>query len=723
MQRKILEIILHHNFMFPFNLFRKSSTYRMENLIGELSELCLDLGDDLRRVQDEEKRKKLLSKHLEKVTALNKENNCKIPDFLPGLEWINVKEPLSIYKHLQGKIVVLDFFTYCCINCMHILPELRKLEELYPVEDGLVVIGVHSAKFTNERITSNIQSAVGRYEIQHPVVNDNKEAMWRALSVHCWPTLYVIGPRGEPLLFLQGEGHYDTLRVFISQALEYYSKVGLLSKKKLSIIDTSANRIHAEAKNNTLLYPGKVTISSCGNFIAIADSGHHRIIVADLNSNEILHIIGGPNPGLTDGKFDEAKFFSPQGLTFFGENTIFVADTENHCIRQIDIKDNRVVTVIGDGCQGRDYEGGKTGASQQISSPWDVCIPGGESGKICFIAMAGTHQIWAYFLEDSLLWKKTYKKGTCAAVVGSGREENRNNHYPMSSGLAQPSGLTYRPPINDNTTLGGSIYFADSESSTVRQVDLLLGRVSAVVGGAIDVRNLFAYGDSDGKGLDVKLQHPLGVAYCSEDDKVYVADTYNHKIKIIDPENKTCTTVKYTPSIKLNEPGGLYAFGDKIFIADTNNHSIRVLNIKDKTVSTIELKGGKGTENLKTSSKIFKYTTDAKLNKNGGAIELNINTLLPQKTALSEGPSQWNLTIPGQDGNNLKKCGEDFSLNPKWSISMNKELGNQLTVNGRFFICNKDDKSCSMAELDILVNVEYTDNGPETVQCNLNCEL
>lgn len=84
------------------------------------------------------------------------------PEFPAGLEWIN-SSPLWFSRQLRGKLVVLDFFTYCCINCMHILPDLEKLEERYPADTGgVIVVGVHSAKFGNEKVSDNIRKAIER---------------------------------------------------------------------------------------------------------------------------------------------------------------------------------------------------------------------------------------------------------------------------------------------------------------------------------------------------------------------------------------------------------------------------------------------------------------------------------------------------------------------------------------------------------------------------------
>ena len=110
-----------------------------------------------------------------------------------GKEWLNTTGPIGL-KDLRGKIVVIDFWTYCCINCMHVLPDLKYLEQKYPNE--LVVIGVHSAKFTNEKESNNIRQAIMRHEIEHPVVNDAEMTIWGKFGVRSWPTLAIIDPEG-----------------------------------------------------------------------------------------------------------------------------------------------------------------------------------------------------------------------------------------------------------------------------------------------------------------------------------------------------------------------------------------------------------------------------------------------------------------------------------------------------------------------------------------------
>ncbi|XP_074015167.1 NHL repeat-containing protein 2 isoform X3 [Numenius arquata] len=461
--------------------------------------------------------------------------------------------------------------------------------------DGLVIVGVHSAKFPNEKVLDNIKSAILRYNIVHPVVNDAEATLWHELEVSCWPTLVILGPRGNMLFSLVGEGHREKLFLFTSITLKFYKERGQIKDNSIGI------KLYRDSlPPSPLLFPGKVTLDSSGERLVIADTGHHRILVTRKNG-EILHTVGGPNSGRRDGRFSEAAFNSPQGIAI-KNNVIYVADTENHLIRKIDLELEMVTTVAGIGIQGVDKEGGAKGEEQPISSPWDVVfgnsISGTQEDNILWIAMAGTHQVWALMLEGGKLPKGSdLKKGVCLRFAGSGNEENRNNAYPHKAGFAQPSGLSLAPEEPWNC-----LFVADSESSTVRTISLKDGAVKHLVGGERDPLNLFAFGDVDGAGINAKLQHPLGVTWDKKRKLLYVADSYNHKIKVVDPKMKNCATLagtgeagnvigsSFTQST-FNEPGGLCVEenGRLMYVADTNNHQIKVLDLETKILSMLPI--------------------------------------------------------------------------------------------------------------------------------------
>ncbi|XP_053168039.1 NHL repeat-containing protein 2 isoform X2 [Hemicordylus capensis] len=669
-----------------------------------------------------QEKENLVYQHLRKVDTW--ERDLKVPEFGADLLWLNTEGPLSLYKDLCGKVVVLDFFTYCCINCIHLLPDLHELEQKYSTKDGLLVVGVHSAKFPNEKVLDNIKSAVLRYNITHPVVNDADATLWHELEVSCWPTLVIVGPRGNVLFTLIGEGHKEKLFLFTSIALKYYREKGQINSS------TIRTQLYRNAlPPSPLLFPGKVTVDSTMDRIAIADTGHHRILVVTKNG-QVLHTIGGPNSGRKDGPFSEALFSSPQGVAI-KNNIIYVADTENHLIRKIDLQMEMVSTVAGTGIQGMDKEGGAKGEEQPISSPWDVAfgtsVSATHEDDILWIAMAGTHQIWALMLECGRLPKGSdLKKGTCLRYAGSGNEENRNNAYPHKAGFAQPSGLSVAAEEPWNY-----LFVADSESSTVRTISLKDGAVKHLVGGERDPMNLFAFGDIDGAGINAKLQHPLGVAWDKRRSLLYIADSYNHKIKFVDPKMKNCATLAGTgeasnvigssfTTSSFNEPGGLCVEEKEclLYIADTNNHQIKVLDLETKIVSLLPLLS---TETLDTVDASHVQKTDmAKLPKlpksapnlqlpslivsPGQTLHFMLKLSLPPVTKLTEeAPSSWFLSAEGSEWllheQNIFGKIEDISKQPVIPLQIPMSCLSAevvLSIKVCLYYCSKDSSACMM---------------------------
>ncbi len=480
-------------------------------------------------------------------------------DLSGGVAWLNTAGPLTA-KDLKGKIVVLDFWTLCCINCIHILPDLAKLEKKYGNE--LVVIGVHSAKFENEKDTKSIRKAILRYEIAHPVVNDADHKIWERYNVSSWPTFAVFDPTGKLIGVTSGEGQYEILDAAISRLVDKHKK-----DKSLDVKPIRFDLVRFREKGDTpLFFPGKILVDEKGKRLFISDSTHHRVIVTDLDGKKIA-IAGTGSPGRLDGKFGEALFDDPQGLALDGD-TLYVADRKNHSIRALDLKTETVSTVAGNGRQSQESRyldrPGKPTATG-LNSPWDLLLV----GKELFIAMAGHHQIWKMDLE----------KNTVVPFAGDGGENIKDG--PMyASRFAQPSGLA---------TDGKFLYVADSEVSAIRKLPLDgEGRVETIVG-----QGLFDFGDKDGTGKDVRLQHALGVA--ARDGKLIVADTYNSKLKLLDPKTKKCTTIEIKDgdgkSPAFNEPAGISIAGNKAYIADTNAHRIRVVDLTSNKVTTLELKG------------------------------------------------------------------------------------------------------------------------------------
>lgn len=537
------------------------------------------------------------------------------PEFPEGLQWLNTARPLSL-RELRGKVVVLDFWTYCCINCMHVIPELKKLEKRF--ERELVVIGVHSAKFTTEKDTENIRQAILRYEIEHPVVNDSNFLVWRLYGARAWPTIVLIDPQGKIVGQVSGEITAEAFGEIIAQVIRTFDARGQISREPLRF------RLEREkVPASVLSFPGKVLADEPSRRLFIADSNHNRIVIVSLDDHSVLDVIGSGEAGLKDGSFDDAMLNHPQGMALDGD-MLYIADTENHALRQADLKRRTLTTLAGTGQQARRFLTEGVGTQIELNSPWDVVV---HDGRL-YIAMAGPHQLWAMDLTTRRLW----------VHAGSGYE-GRIDGPLLEAALAQPSGIT---------TDGKRLYFADSEASAIRAADFDPGgRVETIVG-----EDLFEFGDRDGTGSRVRLQHPLGVVY--HDGVLYVADTYNNKIKKIFPMTRTAVTYLGTgdggwrdgEKPLFDEPGGLSIAGGKLYIADTNNHVIRVADLKTGIVSTMELKG---LEKLRPKANRLASLRDVlrlpeeRLAPGRGALVLSLQ--LPRDHKLAEGaPSQVVLT-------------------------------------------------------------------------------
>ncbi|KAG8648320.1 hypothetical protein MANES_09G177500v8 [Manihot esculenta] len=505
-----------------------------------------------------------------------------VPEFPTKLDWLN-SAPLQFHRELKGKVVLLDFWTYCCINCMHVLPDLEFLEKKYK-DMPFTVVGVHSAKFDNEKDLEAIRNAVLRYNISHPVVNDGDMYMWRELGINSWPTFAIVGPNGKLIAQVSGEGHRKDLDDLVEAALLYYGGKKLLEGTPIPLgleKDDDPRLISSPLK-----FPGKLAIDGLNNRLFISDSNHNRIVVTDLDGNFIVQIGSSGEEGLRDGSFDEAMFNRPQGLAYNAKkNLLYVADTENHALREIDFVNEMVRTLAGNGTKGSDYKGGGKGTTQLLNSPWDVCYE--PVNEKVYIAMAGQHQIWEHNTLD----------GVTIAFSGDGYERNLNGSSSTSTSFAQPSGISLSPDLKE-------IYVADSESSSIRALDLKTGGSRLLAGGdPIFFDNLFKFGDHDGIGSEVLLQHPLGVL-CAKDGQIYIADSYNHKIKKLDPATKRVSTIAGTGKAgfkdgkalvaQLSEPSGIIeAENGRLIIADTNNSVIRYidLNKEEAELLTLELKG------------------------------------------------------------------------------------------------------------------------------------
>ncbi len=461
-------------------------------------------------------------------------------------DWLNTQRPLTA-EDLAGRMILIDFWTFCCINCIHVIPDLQYLEHKFG--NKLTVIGVHSAKFRNEQDRNNIRAAIIRYGIEHPVVNDKDFVIWQSFSVHAWPTFVLITPAGRVDTIYSGEGHRKALEFAIDRLIKEYT----------TTIQTAPLPIALEkdkVPETFLRFPGKLEFVQDfqgSPALFIADSGNNRILGARL-SGEVFLEIGNGTQGNRDGSFTQAQFNTPQGLTYH-DTILYVADMGNNSIRRIDLLANLVQTLD---------------TTRGFSSPWDIILY--PSDNELTIAMAGTHQLWVYDLTTQLP----------RVIAGNGRESIDDGAYPFNT-LAQPSGLS----VDRN-----KLYFVDAETSSLRV--FFNGIVSTLIG-----TGLFDFGYAEGKRGVGLLQHPLGLDADHESPTIYIADSYNHAIRRFDrvtQELKNYSGTGQPGSVlgtleqtQYNEPNDIVIGQGLFYIADTNNHRILILDPVKRMVSLFNI--------------------------------------------------------------------------------------------------------------------------------------
>jgi DNA-binding beta-propeller fold protein YncE len=630
-------------------------------------------------------------------TPVNPYGNITAPDFPTGAAWLNTDKPVSI-KDLKGKIVLLDFWTYCCINCIHIIPDLKKLEEKYSSE--LVVIGVHSAKFLTEAGTENIRQAILRYGIEHPVINDKDFEIWNQYTAKAWPTIVLIDPKGKVIGMSTGEGVFDLYDPIINEIIKTYDKDNILDKTPIKF---------SPEKNKTpksiLSYPGKITTDPKTERLFITDSGNNRILILKPNDQgdavAVEEVIGSGKPGQADGNFSDAQFKNPQGISFSNDK-LYVADTDNHLIREIDLITKNVRTIAGTGYQQKDYKFKSGNANETaLNSPWDLTLIGSD----LYIAMAGSHQIWRLELSTNQI----------SVYAGSGSENIVDGTLKQSS-LAQTSGIT---------TDGLKLYFADSEVSAVREADLdIKGKVHTIVGSG-----LFDFGDIDGIGVDARLQHPLGIVYNPRDNLLYVADTYNNKIKTINPVTKESKTYSGTGTggirdgiedARFSEPSGLVIMNGKIYITDTNNHLLRVIDMASRETKTLKISNpDKLTGSMKTQLKKIDPVILDTVTVKPGDQKIKFNFTLPEGYHINpDAMPQVAVSSPDGAAENVEL--EVNTKLPEFEVpfKLNK-AGGTLLIEALVYYCDTEKEGiCKFRDLYFELPVKISDSGINFIQVN-----
>ena len=485
------------------------------------------------------------------MTAVSRAR-VRAPELVGAGGWLNTGGVTLSMAELRGKIVLLDFWTFCCINCLHVIDELRPLEAKYTQgpDAVAVLIGVHSPKFVHEADHAAVAAAVERYDVDHPVLDDPNLTTWDAYTARAWPTLVVVDPEGYVAAHLSGEGHAHGLETLIDDLVREHDAKGTLRRGDAPFVPPLAHEPTA------LRFPGKAIALPDGALL-VSDSGHHSLAVVEPDLTTVRLRIGDGVRGLVDGPPATARFSEPQGLCRLPADVaaavgydIVVADTVNHALRGLRLDDWSVTTIAGTGHPRLTaLDPGTYPASEiDLSSPWDVGWLASQRAVI--VAMAGTHQLAAFDPVTSQL----------ALFAGTGHEGLVDG--PLDTAwFAQSSGLAVD---------GDRLWVADSETSSIRSIDA--EAVQTAIG-----QGLFAFGHRDGDAAQALLQHPLGVT-ALPDGSIAIADTYNGAIRRYEPQTKTVSTI----ATGLAEPSDAVVAGDRLIVVESAAHRLTAIGLAAK---------------------------------------------------------------------------------------------------------------------------------------------
>ncbi|MGX1271206.1 NHL domain-containing thioredoxin family protein [Streptomyces phaeoluteigriseus] len=464
----------------------------------------------------------------------------RAPELVGRGGWLNTGGKQYSLADLRGRILVLDFWTFCCVNCLHVLDELRELEEKH--RDTMVVIGVHSPKFVHEADHEAVADAVERYGVEHPVLDDPELATWKQYAVRAWPTLVVVDPEGYVVAQHAGEGHVHAIERLVTELEAEHGAKGTLRRG-------DGPYVPPEPEPTDLRFPGGAVVLPSGNFL-VSDTTRHQLVELAADGETVVRRIGQGGRGSTDGTPVRSRFNEPQGLALLPDGSVVVADTVGHGIRRFDPESGRATTLAGTGRQwmrGDDTSG--PAREVNLSSPWDVAW---WEGKV-WIAMAGIHQLWTYDpAEDTV------------SVAAGTTDEGLVDGPAAEAWFAQPSGLA---------ATADRLWLADSETSALRWLDRD-GIVRTAVG-----TGLFDFGHRDGPAGQALLQHPLGVT-ALPDGSVAVSDTYNHALRRYDPATGEVTTL----ATDLREPSAAVLAGDDIVVVESARHRLTRLRLPEEAV-------------------------------------------------------------------------------------------------------------------------------------------
>jgi Thioredoxin-like/NHL repeat len=450
-------------------------------------------------------------------------------EFPPGLEWVNTAQA-PVAETLRGRVTLLYFWTFDCVNCLNLLADVAWLESRH--HDGLCVVGVHTPRYAGQRDGAAVLKAVNRHHLRHPVASDPGFLLWQKLGVQAWPSVVLLDAQGRPAAIFTGEGHRHELDRRITDLLEDATTQDIRIYEPWPAVSRPEPRL-------PLAFPSRVLATA--QHLYIADTAHHRVIETTLEGN-VLRQFGSGNAGYWDGRLVDCGLSSPQGLAL-GKDCLYIADTGNHAIRRVRLLSGDVDTVVGTGRAGRERPSQHPDPTAvSLCAPVDVAV----LNEHVYFTVAGQQQVWDLDLT----------RRTLDILAGSGRFGLEDGSGIYAS-FAQPAGIA---------VMAHMLIVADAGAGAIRAVRLTDRQVTTIVGAGP-----WEAGDAAGKRETVRLQHPQGVA-TDPRGLVFVADSYNSKLKAINL--KSGETRSFSLPYQFQEPEGISSTPGALWVANTNAHEI-----------------------------------------------------------------------------------------------------------------------------------------------------
>ena len=582
----------------------------------------------------------------------------RAPELIGRGGWINTGGRTLTLSDFRGRFLLIDHWTLCCANCLHVLDELRPIERKY--RELLTVIGAHAPKFKHEQDHQALIDACERYGVEHPVLDDPELITWKNYAVKAWPTLSLIDPKGYLIAQFSGEGHAHAIDRMINELLPQYRDV---------LTPGPSLYVAPEKSDTQLRFPAKAIVLD-DQRLMVANPGHHDIAITDYSGN-VIERIGKGTRGSNDGDFHGAEFQEPNGLLLLPPDVasrvgyeVLVADTANHLLRAINLKTKQVITVAGNGQQWMQGQG-----TESLSTPWDLAW----FSNLVIIAMAGIHQLWSFdpTTGDVAIYAGTTNEG----MVDGNR---------LDAWFAQTSGLA---------VTGNQLWIADSETSSLRFIENDV--VKTVIGAS-----LLDFGFIDGDKSSARMQHPLGVDVLP-DQTLIISDTYNGALRRFNPQTGLLSTV----AKNLREPSGIIAISnEEVLVVESSRHQLTRVTLQEEVVQGEALR-----------------TERPPLEISGGTFTLDVVFLPPPGEKLDEryGPST--RLILSSTPTNLIREGAGKSQELIRTLEIDPAVGSGiLHIAASAASCDNDGGTCHIHQQDWGIPVLITEQGATQLRLPLS---